>query len=581
MSFNKKTIIISFIIMISVILAACSGQTTVPTATVAPAVEEPTAVPTEAAEKPVAETESQPAAVEEVAEAEPEAAVVEESADAEPVAAAAEETADAEPEAAAVEESADAEPVAAVEEVVEAEPEAAVVEESADAEPVAVAAEETADTEPEAASAESGEAEVSAEVPEAETETAAVDSVDAETETAAVEFVNDGTYAASVDAEGISLDDFVQMATFNRYQYLNMYNQYAQMYSMYGLPLDSLNEQMVSILGEEGKERLGNEAIDQLTYDKVLRLEAEKAGLEFTDEEVYAQLKKMFGYEDPSPDEEGALGMDSFNVDPIATNGEDDKNQAFRSFAQTVLDANYGGLVSFDFLKDYANNILIDNAMFATDLEQRTFEAEMVNARHILVADEETAKDILARLEAGEDWAALASENSLDTANKDNSGSLGWFGRGEMVPEFENAAFALEPGQISDPVQTNYGFHIIASDGKEIRPLSGSALEAAQNAAYDEWSLGLRANHNIQSYPEVWMDAVPMMPEFKVPAAAQETTEAEEPVEETVETVAETAEEPVEEAVETVTETAEEPVEETVETVPKLLKNLLKKQLKQ
>ena len=505
MSFNKKAITIALISILALLMVGCSGQTVVPTATVAPTVEDPTAVPTESTEEqvsPVAENETADVVATEETVSESDVTESETSS-----AAVAEETA-AETETTETETNT----VAAAEET--------------------TAGAETAESETDTAAA-AEETTAEAETAESETDTAAVaEETTAEAETAESEtengaFINDGNYAASVDNEGVSIDDFVQMATFNRYQYLNQYNQYAQMYSMYGLPLDTLNSQMVSILGEGGKERLGTEAIDQLTYDKVLRKEAEKAGIEFTNEEVYTQLKRMFGYEDPDPNVEGPMGMDSFNVDPIATTGEDDKNQAFRSFAQSILEQNYGGLVSFDFLKEYAHNILIDNAMFATELEQRTFEAEMVNARHILVADEETAKDILARLEAGEDWAALASENSLDTANKDDSGTLGWFGRGEMVAEFENAAFALEPGEISEPVQTNYGFHIIASDGKEIRPLSGAALEAAQNAAYDEWSLGLRSKHDIQSYPEIWMDAVPMVPEFTVPESTIETAQAE------------------------------------------------------
>ena len=79
-----------------------------------------------------------------------------------------------------------------------------------------------------------------------------------------------------------------------------MYRQYAQMYTMYGLPLDSLNEQVEGILGESGRERMGLESIDQLTYDRVLELEAEKEGLEISDEEVYTQMKFMFACSMPA-----------------------------------------------------------------------------------------------------------------------------------------------------------------------------------------------------------------------------------------------------------------------------------------
>ncbi len=88
-------------------------------------------------------------------------------------------------------------------------------------------------------------------------------------------------------------------------------------------------------------------------------------------------------------------------------------------------------------------------------------EGEQVHALHILVADLATAQSIEKQLAAGADFAKLATQYSADTASKAKGGDLGWFGRGQMVTEFEDAAFALEPGQTSDPVKTTYGYHII------------------------------------------------------------------------------------------------------------------------
>jgi parvulin-like peptidyl-prolyl isomerase len=114
-------------------------------------------------------------------------------------------------------------------------------------------------------------------------------------------------------------------------------------------------------------------------------------------------------------------------------------------------------------------------------------EAEQVHAQHILVADMETGKEVLARLNDGEDWAALASEYSQDTSNKDNGGDLGWFPRDLMIPAFEEAAFSLEPGEISDLVETEYGYHIIQVLEKGVRELDDQTYDSMVQQAFQNW----------------------------------------------------------------------------------------------
>ncbi len=94
---------------------------------------------------------------------------------------------------------------------------------------------------------------------------------------------------------------------------------------------------------------------------------------------------------------------------------------------------------------------------------------EEVKARHILVEEEAKAKEIADKLAKGGDFAALAKEFSKDPGSKENGGDLGFFSKGQMVPEFEAAAFALEKGKISAPVKSNFGWHVIKLEDKRLR----------------------------------------------------------------------------------------------------------------
>lgn len=84
-----------------------------------------------------------------------------------------------------------------------------------------------------------------------------------------------------------------------------------------------------------------------------------------------------------------------------------------------------------------------------------------VHARHIVVEDEETAKEVLQKVKDGGDFAELAKEYSTEPVAQETGGDLGWFGPGKMVQEFEDATYTLKKGEISEPVKTSFGYHII------------------------------------------------------------------------------------------------------------------------
>jgi peptidyl-prolyl cis-trans isomerase C len=95
---------------------------------------------------------------------------------------------------------------------------------------------------------------------------------------------------------------------------------------------------------------------------------------------------------------------------------------------------------------------------------------EEVSARHILVETEDKAKEVLAKLKAGTDFAELAKAESKDPGAADG-GSLGYFTQDQMVPEFASVAFKLEKGALSDPVKTQFGWHIIKVEDKRNKPV--------------------------------------------------------------------------------------------------------------
>ena len=129
-----------------------------------------------------------------------------------------------------------------------------------------------------------------------------------------------------------------------------------------------------------------------------------------------------------------------------------------RALRDAFFDAKISGAVTEDEAKK-----IYDEKIVEVKPEQE------IHARHILVATEAEAKEVAERLKKGEDFATVAKEKSKDTGAE--GGDLGFFARGQMLKPFEDAAFALEVGQISEPVQTQFGWHIIKVEEKRDQPL--------------------------------------------------------------------------------------------------------------
>lgn len=184
------------------------------------------------------------------------------------------------------------------------------------------------------------------------------------------------------------------------------------------------------------KDKIGTQALQQLLYEKVLSKK-----YTVTDKELNAKVSQL----------KTDLGS-NFQM-ALAQYGYKDENDLKTTMKVGMLQekaAMQDVKVTDKELKDYYNNYKPD-----------------IKARHILVADEATANDVKKQLDAGAKFEDLAKKYSTDSGTKDKGGDLGWFGTGKMDPDFEKAAFALKVNEISAPVKTQYGYHIIQKTGEK------------------------------------------------------------------------------------------------------------------
>ena len=143
-----------------------------------------------------------------------------------------------------------------------------------------------------------------------------------------------------------------------------------------------------------------------------------------------------------------------------------------------------------------------------TKLYEDTIKAlppeEEVHARHILLENEDQAKDVVARLGKGEDFAKLAAELSKDPGSGKQGGDLGWFTRERMVPEFADVAFKTAAGQVSAPVKTQFGWHVLKIEEKrqhqppKFDEVKDQIAQYLERKAQQDIILGLRAKAKIE-----------------------------------------------------------------------------------
>jgi len=297
-----------------------------------------------------------------------------------------------------------------------------------------------------------------------------------------------------------------------RYQRFNLLRSF-------GGATGQLSDQLVSYL----ENQLPQQVLDSMINMELVRQEARKRNIVVSPEEITQALEKQFGFyrvpPTPTPTATPQPGLViTATVTPAPTPvpvTEQEFKERYQRFL-TELKASVG-FSEGDLRRVIADSLLRDKLSQAIAAQVPNV-GEQVHARHILVDMEDEAKQVLQRLEQGEDFAALAAELSIDPGSKEKGGDLGWFPRGVMDPNFEKAAFELAPGELSAPVQSQFGWHVIqVLERDPARPLSPDQWEQQKSNAFTKWLTDTAAQSNIQRFPIE--DKVPPLGLLATPAA--------------------------------------------------------------
>ncbi len=313
---------------------------------------------------------------------------------------------------------------------------------------------------------------------------------------------------ALVHGQPISTRDYQQMVKYRRFELANQ----AVMLQDQLSRLDPTKEDeqfLVQYLQQQIQQlqsqsiSLPLQVLDDMIDEQLILQEAARRNIIVTPDEVQQEVEQLFGYErnppTPTPTPVPTAVVEGETPTPVPTIARMSREQFEKNYTEYVLTLRKQIGVSEDAFRSLFELNVYRSKLQEALAEEVPTTGEQVHARHILVETEEEAQAVLQRLEAGEDFAALANELSKDTGTED--GDLGWFPRGQMVTEFEEVAFALEPGETSQPVETTFGYHIIqVLDRDSDHPLDEAALEQLKSRALSDWLAEQRQSDAVERY---------------------------------------------------------------------------------
>jgi hypothetical protein len=371
-----------------------------------------------------------------------------------------------------------------------------------------------------------------------------------------------------VNGEKVTIEQFQERVQLQRVNLVNLYQQYQFYQQNFGMDTTQQIQELDFYLNSP--DALGQLVIDQMVDEALIRQEAEKRGITVSDTEVEQAVQEAYNFfpngtptptitptafeyptltsgqltlypstaipttaptftpeptstPDPSvtaTPTESASGRPTptFVPEDVPATATPFTEEGFKTeYETTVKQFKSFGISEATLRSVYSNNILRTKLQDAITADTPAAE-EQVWARHILVATESEAKAVYDLLMNGSDFAKLAREYSIDTGSGSQGGDLGWFGKGVMVTEFETAAFSQPIGEIGEPVQSQFGYHIIQVLARQELPVSASQLDQKRQTAFSEWLTAARTEAEITNY-DGWVNQMPPMPDFQAAAA--------------------------------------------------------------
>ncbi len=367
---------------------------------------------------------------------------------------------------------------------------------------------------------------------------------------------------ASVDGQNITVSQFQKRVRLERYLRNQQLTQLVQTYTSFGYTEQQVVQQLQQsepyatwIKELQVSDQMGLSMIDKMVEEQLIRNAAKEKGITVTQDDINKQIDQYFGYTPPPVVNADATAEVTATVTPTptitptpfvsptpspaptttptpaltatasatplatlpptATLTNDEQAKQFQDTRDTVFrdlrkqtgmrDADLNSYFEFQ-----AMRIKLQDAV-STDI---TSTGPFADVRHILVATEEEANDVINALHAGESFADLAKSVSTDTSSGANGGELGWGPISQYVKEFQDAVKTAEIGAIIGPVKSQFGYHIIQVRAREDRELSKDQLDNAKSSAFSNWLKDYKESKKDKTQTNsIWANYVPTDPQ--------------------------------------------------------------------